>query len=783
MAKYLRYAGEFLSRAGITWRVEILQEADEPFADVGVLNFEAEEPLVIEWKKTEKEDVLCGSSASLRIESPGDRTYEDLYTIQVGAIRMDVYRAGYLYWSGTLDPEFYEEPYERASKYPVQLTFSDFGILGRLKYNLGSMQTLYAIVSDALTRSGINFTSIDQSLISTYISSSKITLGSLRMRSDNFYDEDGEASTLEDVLVGIMQPLGLRMIQRNGRIWVYDLNGLYTLAQQAQIVWDGASQTMGTDRVANNIKITWNTYAQAGKQGPEDCWKETTDKNLVNVNNTSMATSGHCQYISFHYSTDMHDWFDATDAGFTLWLCEQQYGKNATLNAAGIRFFKIVEQNDGEESEGVAVLWTGYHGYAVGGGGWFSNSEAAISWQPYGLQGISFDGSLTDMGYNLATVLGGTLAACGGKLFTSEKVYIPPVDNANSLLLRITLPMLLDCRFNPFEQASNLMKGKKQEDWYKQWGDYGNFVYIPVTLKFQPDGSNTIYCWTNKSVVSRDVDSSPVRTLEETYGSWQVYRPNDDEAPDVWGYLAYWDKKNEENGCYGVMGWKTNRPGKNPYTGSVTTQLKECEDGQYVPFPSSARGGKLWLEVRKSGWIIVDGSNNLPASGSTTNPKDLWHKIGLILFKLPQFEIVNRQQFDMAINTDDVEYQAQINAAAKESINLDTICGTHKDGVPTARGAYFNNTNGQQVKTLTRAGRTTQAEELLIGTLYSQYAERRTTLSGEAQLPTGGVKAYTEQNQGEKLFLMQSEVQDVIADTSDVLIVELRPDEYDKATD
>ena len=187
--------------------------------------------------------------------------------------------------------------------------------------------------------------------------------------------------------------------------------------------------------------------------------------------------------------------------------------------------------------------------------------------------------------------------------------------------------------------------------------------------------------------------------------------------------------------------------------------------------------------MRKSGWIIVDGSNNLPASGSTTNPKDLWHKIGLILFKLPQFEIVNRQQFDMAINTDDVEYQAQINAAAKESINLDTICGTHKDGVPTARGAYFNNTSGQQVKTLTRAGRTTQAEELLIGTLYSQYAERRTTLSGEAQLPTGGVKAYTEQNQGEKLFLMQSEVQDVIADTSDVLIVELRPDEYDKATD
>ena len=784
MAKYLRYAGEFLSRAGVTWRVEILQEAAQAFESVGVLTFEADEPLVIEWKKTDKDEVLCGSSASIRIESPGDRTYEDLYTIEVGAIRMDVYRNAILYWSGTLDPEFYEEPYEKARYYPVQLTFSDFGILDRLKYSLADMQTAYAILSDALGRSGINYTSIDQSLISTYIGQTKLTLGGLRMRSDNFYDEDGEASTLKDVIEGILQPLALRMIQRNGRIYVYDINGLYSLAEQAQITWDGASQTMGTDKVANNVKITWNTYAQAGKQGPEDCWKESVDKNLVNVNNTSMATSpnGHCQYISYHYSTDLHDWLDATDAGFTLWVCDQAYGKNATLNAAGIKFFKIVEQNDGEESEGVAVLWTGYRGSATGSTGFFGSGSTYLSWGPRGMQGITIEGiDVGGTGYNLPSALGGTLAACGGKLFTSEKVWIPPVDNASGLLMRVTLPMLMDCRFNPFESASNITSGFKQENWYKQWGDYGNFVYIPVTLKFQPDGSNTVYCWTNQSVVSRDVRNSPVKTLEETYGSWQVYRPNSDEAPDVWGYLAYWDKKNEENGCYGVMGWKTNRPAKNPYTGAITTQLHECEDGQYVPYPNAARGGKMWLEVRKSGWIIQDGSNNLPSSGSTPNPKNLWRTISHILFKLPQFEIVNRQQFDEGINTDDVEYQAQINAAAKEAITIDTICGTHEDGVPTARGAYFAVSGGQQIKQLTRAGRTASAEELFIGTLYSQYANRRTVLTGEAQLPTGGVKAYTEQNQGEKLFLMQAEVQNVIADTSDVTIVEIRPDEYDKA--
>lgn len=770
MAKQLRYAGEFLSRAGVAWRVEILQEASQAFASVGELTFEADEPLLIEWKRTDKEEVLCGSTATIRVESPGDRTYEDLYSIEVGKIRMDVYRAGFLFWSGALDPEFYEEPYERAANYPVSLTFSDFGIFDRLSYNLADMQTVYAVVSDALSRSTINYTSIDQSLISSYLGSTKLTLGGLRVRSDNFYDEDGIASSLKDVIEGIFLPLGLRMVQRNGRIWVYDLNGLYTLASQAPIEWNGSSQTMGTDKVANNVKITWNTYAQGGKQGPEDCWTQDVDKNLVNINSTNPATFGNCQYYSYHYSTELYDWIDATDAGFTLWLCDQQYGENATLDASGIKFFKIVEQNDGQESEGIAVVWTAYYGY--GNKQRWSDTKS-LSWAVRGLQGVAITSIDNAFGTNLDTVLGGTLAACGEKLFTSEKIWIPPVDNTGDLLMRVTLPLLMDCRFNPFESASNLIKGMKQEDWYKQWGSYGNFLYIPVRLKFQPDGSNTVYTWTNRTIVAQDISNNPVKTLEATYGSWV-------SGTSTWGYFGYWDKSNAEDDAPAVLGWKTNRPAKNAYTGKITTLLKECEDGQYVPYPSSARGGQLWLEVCK-GWIIRDGSNNLPSSGSTPNTKDLWQKVGIILFKLPQFEIVNRQQFDMGVSTDDVEYQAEINAAAKESIDLDTICGTHKDGVPTARGAFFLTSNGQQLKQLTRAGRTTQAEELLIGTLYSQFAQRRTTLSGEAELPAGGLKVYTEQNQDNKLFLMQGEVMDTIADTSDVTIVELRPDEYDKA--
>ena len=65
---------------------------------------------------------------------------------------------------------------------------------------------------------------------------------------------------------------------------------------------------------------------------------------------------------------------------------------------------------------------------------------------------------------------------------------------------------------------------------------------------------------------------------------------------------------------------------------------------------------------------------------------------------------MNSTQFDKTIDTDDVEYNAQLNSAAKEPIEIDTICGTSSEGVPTARGAYFNTATGEQITQLSRAG-------------------------------------------------------------------------------
>ncbi len=756
MAKYLRYMGEFLSVAGTTWRAEILEE-DYYGEEVGALEFDADQPLTIEWGDKSKDEVICGSVATLKIISPGDRTYEDLYSIEPGRVRLDIYRDNALYWSGTIDTEFYEEPYEQAQGYTVTLTFSDLGLLERLKYDRAGMLTLADVINYCVGRCYINVAGVDDSLISTQLRTSGAAMGlaDIKVRSDNFYDEDGEALTLAEVVEGVLQPLALRMIQRCGYIYVYDLNGLYTKATEQRIEWNGASQTMGVDVVYNNAKITWNTYAQSGNLAPTDAWGDiATDASLMSLNNLAGGSRNGAQYFSYHYSQNLSDWIDATDCGFTIWVATE--GRNAELVNSKVRFFKIVPQYDGTDSEGIAIFWQAVAGIKVGTS---SNWSANFQSKGYG------EGQIP-----------GTLASIGDVLFRSTPVWLPPIDNASDLTVRVTIDMLMDPRTNPFESATNFMKYLEQKDWYDQWNSHGNFIYVPVTIKFQPEGSDTVYVWSNKAIVSRDV-SSPVTTLNGTKGSWVVYRG--DDAPNDWGYLCYYDAKDRRD-TSGVLGWKKNRSAINPHDNATISILTNAEAGQYIPYPNlGGGGGKIWVEVRGDGWQISNEDSNL-SSTEVQNPKSLWGKIGWVLMKLPEIEIMNNSQFDQTINTDDVEYNAEINSAAKEPIEIDTICGTSAEGVPTARGAYFDASTGKQIKQLTRANRTSQAEDLLIGTLYSQFAQRRTRLSGEAVLPSDAIATYSEDNQEGKKFMIVADVQDVRMDTSEITLVELRPDEYEK---
>lgn len=755
---YLRYTGQFLSRDNTAWRTDILQEADAEFPTVGLLQYPSDSPLIIEWERKSKEEPLCGSTATLTIVSPGDRTYQDLYIVQVGKIRLDVYGAGQLYWSGTIDPEFYEEPYSTLLNYDVTLTFSDFGILNRLKYDLTGMQTLEQVLGHCLNRSLLNCQGINRQFISTRLPGADTPLqpADIMVRSDNFYDEDGEPQTLSNVLQSLLQPLALRMVQRNGRIVVYDLNALYHNANVSPIDWQADNQKMGTDVVYSNAKITWSTYTQEGNLLPQECWPQEPDPALTALNRVEGKTLDNATYYSYHYSTDLADWIDATDSGFTLWTGTQ--GEGLDYLHPDARYFRIVPQNDASDSQGIAIYWKSVEGLKeTYPGGW----SAAMKEAGHGISPHS---------------LKGTLAAAGTPLLRTLPVWLPPVDEPHRLRLQVGLELLMDPRFNPYEQAANLMDGVKQKDMWSQWQTRGIFIYVPVIIKFCPHDTDTEYCWTNQLTVATDV-KYPMKTLNDTCGRWVECTGMSSDAPNAWGYLAYYNVEDRKEHS-GVLGWQKNRPAINPHVKKLSTSLAQAGTGQNIPYPDfGRRGGTLQIEVLHNGWMLSDGGRNL-SDNKVMDPYNLWGKLSWMMMKMPEVEIKNNVQFAEDIDTCDVEYSATINPHAKDDIEIDTLCGTSAQGAETARGAYFASGTGRMIRTLTRAGRTTQAEELLIGTLYSQFAHRKTKLSGTLRALTHDLCLYSDPCQPGKRFICLSDAQNLIAAESEAEIVELRPDEY-----
>lgn len=748
--KHVRYTGEFVSRADTVWKINMMQEADAPFETVGALEFPSESPLVIEWKREDKEGVICGSTATLKIVSPGDRTYEDLYTIEVVRIRMDVYRDNLLYWSGAIDPEFYEEPYETGKGYEVSLTFSDFGILDRVKYDLSGIRTLREIVQYSLERAGMLYGGIDTSHVSTKFSDgTTITNGGLSVRSENFIDEDGEASTLYEVLEGILQPLAIRIVQRAGKVYLYDLNGLYTSGAPKEIDWDGDSQTMGTDKVANNVVISFSPYSSAELLKNELEYGGKYDVEHVNLTSDAPAyEAGYGEYYSYYpdYNPDHRqgsNW-DYNLIDFTIFLSNK--GSGLQRKAAG-KYFHILPLL-GNASETTGVAWAfrtgGHGGINTGWPKWKVNSRVP---RP-----------------NNST------------LMVSNRVFLPKLDaeNTKKYKLRLVEEILIDARYNPLSGSTS-------------HNDDGNdntvkvcsgFVFIPVKVTLYNAEGNALFHYSNRETAAGGV----IGHLGWSKGRWVA---GADPGGDC--YLEYYNA-NDLGEDAGIRGWKANRhcigrpDGRGGRIGTtIYDSFKKMDDGEYMPYPPVS--GYLEIEIQSGVYGYDYGQKvdncEFTSTSSQWDVKNIYNILRWCLYKAPKVDIVNNNLVFDDAELGDVEYSGYINKAAKEEISIDTICGTAAKVCPTAKGIYHRTSNGQQLQELRRAGRTDHPEKLLIGTLYSQYADRKTTLSGEAVID-GGLHYYTEANQNGKRFMLMADTQDVITDCTEAEYCEFRPDEYDE---
>lgn len=834
---YERYSGEFLSRLGHVYRAEIWQEAAAPFSTIGELTFPSEEPLQIEWNEVDKEEPVASSICTLQIESPSDRKYIDLYTIKTGTVRLDVYRDDALYWSGTLDPETYEEPYERGSLYDVQLTFYDLGNLERLKFlpedAEEAMPTVAWYIDYILSRAGLNYASLDTSLISTTTTDGKAILSNLRLRVDNFTDEDGEQSNLKDMLTDILQPLALRMVQRGGKIWLYDLNGLYSSATPEAATWDGDSQTLGTDVVYNNVKITFSPYANTELLDGDDfalptSWYDASKVDMfMDASETADISSRTVFSYIKNYSEEVSNdevgspyWQDGIQrVDFTLHVCGRK--KTCSPLTIGDGFgtnprFLHIEPNYGSVTATDCVatlLWEG---------GIYREASSPYKWicphQDHKAITIAAAGYADD----------GTTSALHASnknklltVFTVDPIFIPPMADTKNLFLRLKLPQLLDVRYNPFEDAGE----------YNEQGNSDTFndsrftvqIYIPVRILLKDGNGNVLMHYTNENLLFKNSanrhEGIPVGTLSQYTGSklqitdqltggWIL---GDAPTNGTTSWLSYYAVSNNTIAEKPFSGWTNNKRCARPASGEengvhISVVAEDNMEGEYIPYPPSSyipSGGYLEIQVLHGlKWVGANGIDiyamglgdfeysdtrwqefveDCAPLGRVTYKDNSTSKRGAQyirwqLFKCPTLELVKRTGAEAGEESDDVEYSGYINKDAYDELSLDTTCGTLPSPCTTARGSFFY--GGTQLTELTRAGITACPEKLLIGTLISQYRDRRTTLSGDALPPEPIVTTYTERSQDSStLFMLKEEVLDAISDVSEIKLVELRPDE------
>lgn len=718
MAKQIIYWGEFRSVAGTLYRVEILSD-DNSYTAQRVY-FPYDTPIEIEWNEVDKLEPVQGSCLILSLESKSDRQFIDLYSIEVGKVRIDVYREGVLYWSGTLDPELYEEPYSQKKNYDVSFSFSDFAPLDRKKWNKTGVCSIQEVIDTCLSESGVNYTELVK-YISTSMSDveNPIDLAALNVLCENFYDEEGEAMTMREVLDETLRPFALRMVQKGGKIYLYDLNSIHSDMATEEVYWDGVDAQLGVDKVYNNVKVTFSPYADAelinGQLEHEEILPDAEGYSFLMDKPSSAGV------------------YEPSISGFSLTVGEQE-GQPLKLSN-GAQFFRIDAAYSGNDEAGVIWACKRYAGHPIG--------EQFIG-QSY-----------------FPRVFNQTSGLCESKpIITTKTAFIRPVTyrsgrfNRSKYQLRINLDVLFDVRHNPFESAS----GTNESDNWEDLQDWCNYGYIPVMLYLKDVEGNILYHYKNREIMESNHYVHDANNSRWVAGAGE------------WGdmYLAYYDNGNRKSAS-GFGGWQTNKMMCGYYRGGFPKNWEVMEDGEYIDAPP------------ESGYLELQIGSGVHQFDYEREVKDIYTKARWLMYKNPTIRIVNG--VGKEIETEDIEDKAWVNIAAKDDLEVETIVGTYPDGVcPSARGLIMQGYTpvDEFCRPKDEEGNKLPArrlEHLLIGTVYSQYATRHNTLSGTVRvLPD--MKVLTDASSSGKYVLL-SEAQDLMQDTSEILMSEFAADCYD----
>ena len=661
------YTTHFRSLDNTLWEIEI--HIDGYDGRTVEICLEGDEPCVIEWQETGKTDVVQSSTCTLRVSNEKDRQMVQLMNHKDAILFVS--RNGMEYWRGTLDDAVYEEPYSFAKAYVTELTFSDFGILNRIPFELTGKQSVKAVVDHCLDGSGLDY--LYQNLLTSLLepkTQQPITLDMLYINADRFKSDGeswGEMTTKREVLEEILRPLGLRIMQKNAQIFIYDIEYLRDHPEmQNYPVWKGTDARLRGSETFGWFEVAFEPDA-----------KETLAEKKLNLDDCTVDD----RFYAAYKDEDLEQW----DYGFFVRLPVV-----AALNSRG-RVFKTRSGISDSDDKGYA--WRVLCGDRI-------LSPDGVS---PGLSGLLGNALVT----YVDAVPGFPVAEA---LFEIETGYLPVCPDLADYQMRVNLDLLLSPKRNPMEPDAGWNFDRVNDAVSPDnWKERLLQVYVPVKLELLDEQGNVLlhYCNTLKGHFPADPGK----------GTWE------EGAASSFGdmLLAYYNDGLKETA---LGGWATNRQAMNVTRKHMPSLYKKREDGEYVPLPPMA--GIVRLTV--SNCVF---SPKQVESQTLLNFGDYirWH-----LLRDAKITLVKADCRDDGISTDTVYERAHIISLSADHLDETLQASTWRKGVaPSARGLLFN-ASGNVWEKFVKNGSLRTLGEHRLRCLEDQTFNAQPVISGTAEL-------------------------------------------------
>ncbi|MDD6209113.1 MAG: hypothetical protein PUB21_00735 [Bacteroidales bacterium] len=541
----------FKSQNGKEYRVDIGQRTDENIpADQNIAKeIEAgPNPVVIEWGDTERLDTILSSSATLQLISRENMEFYDLFhtgikdfpvwirSIERNKDNPDVITSSDTVWYGHLDSELYEEPFNSASGYQVSVTASDFGVLDRIMWSgkeefTSIWQLIRGIVREASLEQ-LRYEVNCSTKSNTITNNSELNvLEKIYVTGSNFHSD----KTMKEMLVELLKPFSLKIMQRDGVIYIYDYDAIYGNKRPGL-----TSSYAGPGTTENDI--------------PKDNFKEDVSSLGFASNESTLSTDKLYNKVKVTFDPVMED----------LTLLDAEVSENSL---SGLIEKKVIKLD-------VASDKTGFTLYRYESGDAFvSGSQEYYRIDPY-LSGNERCGVYYP---DLRPVT--DFSTLNGVLLSVNRH--PYIESGLRNKLRIRLEMCLDVRYNPFEDASI----NNDEGHWHTFNGKNNITYFPVNIYTTDETGKVKDIYQNKNVYG-------MSSFAPDDGSWNGNKLNAGEA-----FFAWYDV-NDIKDSTGCGGFKYNSPMTGRYEDGkhiTDRMIRNANKGDLIPLPPS--GGFLHVEV------------------------------------------------------------------------------------------------------------------------------------------------------------------------------------------